>query len=81
MKTSKSRYVEGGKRRKGFNNKKEVPSSCPELLNGATLTKSTAGAKQLKMLSAINLFASLSLYHPSFQKNGFLLIFSTQNGP
>ena len=36
-------HVEGGKRRKGFNNKKEVPSSCPELLNGATLTKSTWG--------------------------------------
>ena len=66
------------KREKG--SKKEEKGSAI-ILPGAfstvlpNLTKSS-WPKQLKMLPAINLFSSLSLYHPPpFQRNGYLLIF------
>ena len=62
--------LEGSKKKKRGKdgNKKEEPSSCPQLLNSTTFTKRSR-PKQLKMLSAINLFASLSLYHLPFEKD------------
>ena len=72
MQRRRQRVVGGGKKKKRGKdgNKKEEPSSCPQLLNSTTFTKSSR-PKQLKMLSAINLFASLSLYHLPFEKDDY----------